>query len=402
MPAPLNPALFHFDPQIVWVMHCAEGPVPRAAMRAVRSFMFKELQPWKLGFKEDFLGLPTAVRREGAKLLGAEAEDLSLVATTSEGLLRVAMGFPWQPGDEVLAPLGEFPSNAWPWKAQAGRGVAFREGPLWEGHRAGAEAWASAPPTAEADPEARLLEALGPATKVLTVSWVRFQDGLKLDLARLAAGCAQRGVALVVDAIQGAGTAPLPPLEGLAALATGGHKGLLAPQGLGLLWTDPAFRLRLVPGGSWLSVEGASDFARPSTDFDRDWLASGERLEAGVPNLVGCAALAESLRMLNATGAEAIAAHIQKLQRRLLARLEGSPWGGEAARLLALLEAGRLGAILGFHHRGLGPEGLQTLLHKGMRQGLFASVREGYLRVAFHGFHTEAEVDRLVAWMRNG
>lgn len=402
MPAPLNPALFHFDPQIVWVMHCAEGPVPRAAMRAVRSFMFKELQPWKLGFREDFLGLPAAVRREAAKLLGAETADLSLVATTSDGLLRVAMGFPWEPGDEVLAPLGEFPSNAWPWKAQARRGVTFREVPLWEGHRGGAEAWASAPPTAAGDPEARLLAGLGPATKVLTVSWVRFQDGLKLDLARLAAGCAHRGVALVVDAIQGAGTAPVPSLEGLAAIATGGHKGLLAPQGLGLLWTDPAFRARLVPGGSWLSVEGASDFARPSTDFERDWLASGERLEAGVPNLVGCAALAESLRMLNATGAEPIADHIQRLQRRLLSRLEGSAWGGEAARLLALMEAGRLGAILGFHHRGLGMEGLQALLHKGMRQGLFASVREGYLRVAFHGFHTEADVDRVVAWMRNG
>ncbi|HZU53985.1 MAG TPA: hypothetical protein VFF77_08835, partial [Holophagaceae bacterium] len=141
MSAPLNPALFHLDPQSAWVMHCAEGPVPRAAMRAVRAFMFKELQPWKVDFRGDLVGLPVAVRREAARILGAEADDISLVATTSEGLQRVAMGFPWQPGDEVLAPLGEFPSNAWPWKAQVQRGVSFREAPLWEGHRAGAEAW---------------------------------------------------------------------------------------------------------------------------------------------------------------------------------------------------------------------------------------------------------------------
>jgi len=329
-------------------------------------------------------------------------DDVSLVATTSEGLQRVAMGFPWQPGDEVVAALGEFPSNAWPWKAQAQRGVTVREVALWEGHLAGPDAWRSAPPTPEADPEGRLLAALGPSTKVLTVSWVRFQDGLKLDLARLAAGCAHRGVALVVDAIQGAGTVPVPPLEGVAALACGGHKGLLAPQGLGLLWTDPAFRARLVPGGSWLSVEGAADFARPSTDFDRDWVGSGERLEAGVPNLLGCAALSESLHLINAVGTEAIQAHVKKLQRRLLSRLEGSPWGEEAARLQALMEADRLGAILGFHHRGLGLEGLQALLHKGMRGGVFASAREGYLRVAFHGFHTEADADRVLAWMRYG
>ena len=402
MTAPLNPALFHFDPQVTWVMHCAEGPMPRAGMRAVRAFLFKELQPWRVSMREDFVGLPSAVRREAAKLLGAEAEDVSLVATTSEGLQRVAMGFPWQAGDEVLSALGEFPSNAWPWRAQERRGVTVREVPLWEGHRAGTEAWASLPPTAEADPEARLLEALGPATKVLAVSWVRFQDGLKLDLARLAEGCAARGVALVVDAIQGAGTVPLPSLQGIAALASGGHKGLLAPQGLGVLWTDPAFRARLVPGGSWLSVEDATDFSRPGTDFDRDWVGSGERLEAGVPNLVGCAALAESLRLINGAGVEAIERHVHLLQHRLLSRLEGSSWEEEARRLRALLEAGRLGSILAFHHHGRSAEDLQGLIHRGMRQGVFASVREGYLRVAFHGFHTEADADRVLAWMRNG
>jgi selenocysteine lyase/cysteine desulfurase len=401
MTTPLNPALFHFDPQVTWVMHCAEGPMPRAAMRAVRAFLFKELRPWLVSMKEDFIGLPMAVRREGAKLLGAEAADVSLVATTSEGLQRVAMGFPWQAGDEIVVPLGEFPSNVWPWKAQAPRGVRFREVPLWEGHRAGAEAWASAPPSVEADPEARLLAALGPSTKVLAVSWVRFQDGLKLDLARLAEGCAARGVALVVDAIQGLGTAPMPPLEGLSAVACGGHKGLLAPQGLGLLWTAPAFRARLLPGGSWLSVEDATDFSRPSTDFDRDWMESGERLEAGVPNLLGCAALSESLRMINGAGAEAIARQVKTLQRRFLARLDGSAWEEEAVRLQALLEADRLGALLGFHHGGHGPEGLQALLHRGMRSGIYASAREGYLRIAFHGFHTEGDADRVLAWMRN-
>jgi cysteine desulfurase/selenocysteine lyase len=383
-------------------MHCAEGPVPRAAMRAVRAFMFKELQPWKVDFKADFIGLPAAVRREAARILGAEADDISLVASTSEGLQRIAMGFPWQPGDEVLAPLGEFPSNAWPWKAQSRRGVSFREVPLWEGHRAGAEAWTSAPPGMEADPETRLLDAIGPSTKVLTLSWVRFQDGLKLDLSKLAANCVERGVALVVDAIQGLGTCAMPPLAGISALASGGHKGLLAPQGLGLLWTQPVFRASLVPGGSWLSVEGATDFARPNTDFDRDWLANGERLEAGVPNLVGCAALAESLKAISYAGVEAIEAHVRKLQQRMLSRLEGSAWGEEAARLRALLDADRLGSILAFHNRGLAPETLLAALHKGMRHGVYASVREGYLRVALHGFHTEADVDRVVAWMRNG
>ncbi len=395
---PLNPALFHLDKDHLWVMHCAEGPVPRAGMRAVRAFMQKELHPWEMGFEADFVGLPTAVRAEAALLLGGCPEDVSLTPTTSSGLVAVAQGFPWREGDEVLAPLGEFPSNAWPWLALRARGVRFREVPLWESQRCGVEAWSSAPPPPGVDPETRLLEALGPRTRILALSWVRFQDGLKLDLRRLGAACRERGIHLVVDGIQALGTVPA-ELDGLSALASGGYKGLLAPEGLGLLWTREDFRQRLAPSGTWLSVEQATDFARPSTDFNRAWLTDGRALEPGGPNLLHASALLESLRLLNGAGVPAIEAHVAGLQRRLLEALADSRWSAEASRLGGLLAAGRLGPILAFHHGGVGPEQVDHLLKAGYRQGVFASVREGYLRVAFHGFHTEADADRVAGWL---
>jgi len=395
---PLNPALFHLDKDHLWVMHCAEGPVPRAGMRAVRAFMQKELRPWEMGWDEDFQGIPAALRREAAALIGGEASDISLTPTTSSGLVTVAQGFPWAPGDEVLAPLGEFPSNAWPWLALRSRGVGFREVPLWAGHQAGTEAWASLPPTAESDPEARLIAAIGPRTRILALSWVRFQDGLKLDLQRLGAACRDRGVHLVVDGIQGVGTTPL-ELEGLSAFATGGYKGLLAPEGLGFLWTEAGFRQSLAPTGTWLSVVDATEFARPSTDLARDWLPDGRALEPGGPSLLLGSALLESLRLLNQIGVPAIAAHVAQLQGRLLEALGNSHWAAEAGRLGALLREGRLGPFLGFHHGGSGPDRMDRLLKAGYRQGVFASVREGYLRVAFHGFHTEADADRVAQWL---
>ena len=395
---PLNPALFHLDGDHLWVMHCAEGPVPRAAMRAVRAFMQKELRPWEMRWEEDFLGIPEALRAEAATLLGGRAEDVSLTPTTSSGLVTVAQGYPWAAGDEVLAPLGEFPSNAWPWLALRQRGVTFREVPLWEGHRAGAEAWTSLPPTTEADPEARLIAAIGPRTRILALSWVRFQDGLQLDLQRLGVACRERGVHLVVDGIQGAGTVPL-NLEGLSAFATGGYKGLLAPEGLGFLWTEASFRQSLSPSGSWLSVVDATDFSRPSTDLHRDWLPDGRALEPGGPNLLHASALLESLRLINETGVPAIAAHIASLQHRLLEALEGSSRQAEVERLRGLLNAGKLGSFLSFHHGGGGADQLQDLLRAGQRRGIYASVREGYLRVAFHGFHSEADADRVALWL---
>jgi cysteine desulfurase/selenocysteine lyase len=392
---PLNPALFSLDADHLWVMHCSEGPMPRSALRAVRAFLYKELQPWDLRWKEDFVGLPERTRAQAARLLGVKASDVSLTGTTSSGLQAVALGYPWQAGDEVVAPLGEFPSNAWPWIALKDRGVGFREVPLWEGHRGGAEALASTPPPADVDPEARLLAALGPRTRILTVSWVRFQDGLKLDLPRLAEGCAARGVDLVVDGIQGLGT-HTPILEGVAAFACGGHKGLLAPQGLGFLWTEAAFRQRLTPTGTWLSVVQGTDFSRPSTDFERDFLEDGRRLEPGCPPLLMAAALEASLAALNDAGPARIQAHVAALQDGLLRRLAAGPWAAEAARLSALRTSDRLGPVLAFQG---GDRDLMALLQRGLRQGIYATVREGYLRIAFHGWHTEEDLGRLAGWM---
>jgi cysteine desulfurase / selenocysteine lyase len=403
---PLDPARFDLDPSRLWVMHCAEGPVPKPAAEALLEFLFRETRPWTVRWVEDFRGLPERVRRETGRLLGGSPADVTLTSTTTGGLALVAQGFPWRDGDEVLTPLGEFPANAWPWLALAPRGVRLREVPLWGGHAAGADAWRSTPPPVDADPESRLLDAVTPQTRLMAVSWVRFQDGLRLDLERLAAGCRERGVPLVVDGIQGAGTLPLSldDLPGVVAFATGGHKGLLAPQGLGVLWTEEGFRHELAPPGGWLSVEDARDFDRPSTDLERDFSPDGERLEMGVPNLLGCAALGESLAMLNDAGPETIARHVQGLQTELLDRLEesGARWlgDGEGERLRGLLEQDRLGSILSFHHRGSGLQAMNRALKSGQERGIYASVREGYLRIALHGWHHRGDLGRLVAWLR--
>ncbi|MCH9647052.1 MAG: aminotransferase class V-fold PLP-dependent enzyme [Deltaproteobacteria bacterium] len=402
-PIPLE--AFELDDSLLWVMHCAEGPVPKAAAEAVAGLLPKETQPWKMRWEEDFVALPLQVKGQAARLLGSRLEDITLTTTTTTALATVAQGFPWQPGDEVIIPLGEFPANAWPWLALAPRGVKVREVPLWEGHLAGPQAWESAPPTAEARPEERLLAAIGPNTRLLSVSWVRFQDGLTLDLGLLAEGCRSRGVELVVDGIQGLGTRALDLSNeqlsaGISAFAAGGHKGLLAPQGLALLWTEESFRNRLAPPGGWLSVEDATEWDRPSTDFDRGWQGDGRRLEGGVPNLLGCGALEQSLRLLADSGIHRIQAHISALQGRFLERLESLPaWRSEARRLGALWMADRLGSILSLHHGQRGPDGLGDLLRDGFSKGIYASIREGYLRLALHGYHRRQDVDRLLLWL---
>lgn len=400
--APIPHHLFEWEGDLLWATHCSVGPVPVASALAMIEVLARETRPWAMRWEEDFQGIPDRTRQAAAELIGARSEDISLTPTTSTALTTIAHAMPWRPGDEVVTPLGEFPTNVWPWRALAGHGVSWREVPLWDGQTAGEEAWVSPPPLADVDPEERLLSALGPRTRILAVSWVRFQDGLTLDLERLGEGCRERGVDLIVDGIQGIGTEPLDVshLPGVSAVACGGHKGLLAPQGQGFLWTSAALRQRLLPVGSWLSVESATDFDRPSTDFDRDWLGDGRCFELGVPNLLGCAALEASLRLLVDTGVERIAANIASCQEELLRALEASRrWPHEIERLQALRARGRVASILAIHHQDQGSAHLAELVEKGLELEIHASVREGYLRIALHGWHVAADAARLARWL---
>jgi len=400
---------FEFDPGTCWLMHCAEGPVPKVSIAALESFLSKEAKPWNKQFDVDFVELTNETRREAARTMGFHHADISLTATTSAGLVLVAQGLSWHHGDEILVPVGEFPSNIWPWKALESSGVSVRMVPLWPGHCGGQNALETAPPPADCDPETALIGAIGPKTRLMAVSWVRFQDGLKLNLERLASACKEQNVELVVDGIQGAGTAAgfsdrVP--DGISAFASGAHKGLLSPQGSGFLWTSESFRQKLKPLGSWLSVEDALNFQRPNSDVNREWNSDGTYLEQGVPNQLGCIGFRAALTYINNANGDQKAhrgqAHIRSVQKKLLNVLKDQPgWTEEANRLLNLLHKDRLGSVLSFFKGNLNTS-VDALLKDGFERGLYASVREGYLRLALHGWHDESDLNPIVDWLTKG
>lgn len=394
---PLLPSdLFELSPDILWLSHCKDGPIPRAAAQRLSELLGTELHPWDLRWNEDFLDIQASLRHAGADLLGVDVRDISLTTCTSTGLQAISLGYPWKAGDEVLIPVGEFPSNRLPWFALEQRGVSCREVALWPGQTVNAVV----PPHAGIEPEQRLLDAITPNTRVVSVSWVRYQDGIRLDLARLGRGCRERGVHLVVDGIQGAGTV-MPSFEGISAFATGGHKGLLGLQGQGLLWTDAAFRAQLMPVGTWLSAPDAFSQGGTQAEASSPWAADGRRLEAGSPSILSCAVLASSIRLLlDHGGAPAIQAHVMALQKALLTKLATSTtWMAEARRLDDLVQADRLGSILSFVPPA---ERFEHLLKEAEASGISTSIREGYLRVAFHGWHSSRDVERCAAWLMAG
>ncbi len=135
--------------------------------------------------------------------------------------------------------------------------------------------------------------------------------GYILPVEQMAEICRRNGVPFVVDAAQSAGSLPV-DLEkwGADFIAMPGHKGLLGPQGTGMLLCANLPK-PLMQGGT-----GSLSALQEMPDFLPD------RGEAGTLNVPGIAGLGEGIAYLQKTGIRRIAQREQREAKRCIKGLE--------------------------------------------------------------------------------
>lgn len=128
--------------------------------------------------------------------------------------------------------------------------------------------------------------------------------GYILPVEEMAALCRHYGVPFIIDAAQSAGTLPV-KLRTLGAdfIAMPGHKGLLGPQGTGLLLCGSQPK-SLIQGGT-----GSDSVNQDMPDY------LPEALEAGTLNVPGIAGLGAGLAWLIRTGCQKILCREQQAAR---------------------------------------------------------------------------------------
>src|SRR5205823_3241592 len=65
------------------------------------------------------------LRNAAAEVLKTSPDNLAFVKNTSEGIGLIANGYPFEPGDEIISYVHEYPANHYPWKLQERRGVSL-------------------------------------------------------------------------------------------------------------------------------------------------------------------------------------------------------------------------------------------------------------------------------------
>jgi len=157
-----------------------------------------------------------------------------------------------------------------------------------------------------------------PNTRLVAVLHASNVCGTLLPVKRLGEICRAHGVALILDAAQTAGHYPIDFKElGLSALCAPGHKGLLGPQGIGVLLMEPEFAKLVEPlitGGT-----GSASDSEVQPHFMPD------RFESGTMNIPGVYGLNAALGYILSRGVEDIRAHELSLTKRLLDGLAPLP-----------------------------------------------------------------------------
>ncbi len=249
-----------------------------------------------------------AVRQQVAALLHASPAEIALTRNVTDGINIVLHGLDWQPGDQVILTDHEHPSGAVPWLALAERaGVELR--------------WLTLVDDAD-EIVARFEALLTPRTRLAQLSHVSCLTGLRLPIERLCRLARQAGALTLVDGAHADGQFAVD----VAALqcdfyAACGHKWLLGPQGVGMLYLRPEHvqRLRAV----WLGWDVGQPFDRAARSYQLQHTAA--RFEQSTRAWPLYLAFGKAIALIEATGLAAIESRVQDLRRNFIARLQTIP-----------------------------------------------------------------------------
>ena len=252
---------------------------PPQVYRAVQDAMCSCANPGRGGYKAATAAARRvfACREAAAELFDCEPQQVVLTTSCTHGL-NIAIKSLVKPGGSVVVSGFEHNAVTRPLHALgAETKVAGRKLFDWE------------------DTLSHFEAALCRGADAAVFTHVSNVFGYILPVEQMAQLCRQYSVPFILDAAQSAGTIPISFRNlGASFIAMPGHKGLLGPQGTGLLLCGQ-------PGKPLLQGGTGSESIRQDMPEDLP-----ERLEAGTLNVPGYAGLTQGLRYLNRVGVETI------------------------------------------------------------------------------------------------
>ena len=317
-------------------------------------------------------------REKVARFLNAEPSKTVFMKNTTEGINLIANSYPWEAGDHIVTTLLEHHSNLLPWLRLQKEGVNVTV----------------INPDSKGKIDNHMLEnAFTEKTKLVAITQVSNVFGSVQDVKGITKIAHRNGIKVLIDGAQSAGHMPVDLKDlGCDFFATAGHKGLLGPQGTGVLYVKEPEVLESasVGGGTVSDVSGLTYTLEPSPAC----------FEAGTPNIPGVIGLGRAVEYVEKIGVSEIETHEIKLSREAAKRLS------ELEHVEVYGPEDRTG-IVPFNVRGLHAHDVALILDQTrkicVRSGHHCAIPitrflkvNGTVRASFALYNTGEEVDILV------
>ncbi len=350
------------------------GPSPYSAKQRIMQATQKELDPSFWAY-DSWMGIAERIRKEIAKLLDVEADHIMHSTSTSDIINTVANGYNFNKGDIVCAIDKDYPSNIIPWmRCQEKYDIDFRLLDLGD----------QEVPTPE-----WLEKNLPTGTKIFDMSYITFDTGKKMDILSIGKMLKKKDILFVVDATQALGGMQITKeeFEVIDVLACSSYKWMLGPYGHAFgYFSNKAIDLIDASTGQWL-VSPNSKVVYSLLDYTIETLPGARKYDRGQtanPLVMSC--LEASLNFLNEITLPVVQKHNADIRDYFLANYPKDKY-----ELITPKEY--MGNIICLKTKGIDPLELERELKF---NNVDVSIRQGNVRLAFHIFNTEEQVDKLI------
>ena len=348
---------------------CSQG----ALSHRVRAAYEEYLAGWDANGAEweHWVERAEAARSAFARLLHAEADEVAVTTSVSQGVNAIVSALPLERGGRPRIVISEY---EFPTVGQIAHAQALR----------GAEVVHVRPGPDGTIPLERWEDAIDERTALVCCSTISYRTGHRADVPAIAALAHAKGALVLADSYQAVGAIELDTRTLGADFVTGGTvKYLLASAGLGFLWVRGSLLAGLVPTQTgWFADEDI--FRMDISDYSPH--ASARRFDAGTPPVPNIYAGVAGMSIVEEVSVPAIEAHVSGLNTRLIEGLEKL-----GATVVTPADPAARGPLVCVRSTDAA-----ALVASLAEERIICSLRDVNLRVAAHLYNAQDDIDTLL------
>ena len=239
-------ARFPIAREKIFLSHAAVTALPHCAAQAMADYAYSSCKDHQ-EFPE-FMETMNETRRLSANLIGAEFSEIALLGPTSLGLSLFAKGISWEPNDEVICYLDDYPANVYPWMELVRNNMGIIE---------------KIDSCNEKSITEKLIDRINEQVIAVAIPNIRWTDGYVLDLERISIACKNYDVKLILDLTQSAGAMEIDLGKikpDFAIIAN--YKWMLGPYSTGFMYVSDNFIEGIPLEETWIGRKNSEDFSK--------------------------------------------------------------------------------------------------------------------------------------------